>query len=191
MLVPILFILLLYSNNGIILYYGFSGIKSFLKKDYNNMSVPIIEHYNILIIWFIIFVIFTIITIIYLKYLVKNNKFESIQNFVKIVKFSIIPFWIINIIAYFGVIQFFFILMWGMAILIIPIIVIISYLVLLSTSIYSIFYIIILKNSNKLTKTQFIIHVLLQLCFIFDIIDLIYLLNLSKRKNIEIRANST
>jgi hypothetical protein len=186
--VPIMFILLLYINNGIIFYYGFSGLKGFLKNDYNNMAVPMVEHYNIFIIWFVVFLIYTIINIIYLKHNINKNQFDKIYKYTKIVKLSIIPFWIINIVAYFGVMQFFVLLMWGMAVLIVPIIVFISYLVLVSTSIYSISYIIVLKRNNKLTKKQFIINILFQLCFILDIIGLIYLLKLIK-KNDEIRTN--
>jgi len=190
MVMIVIFLIFLYINNGIIFYYGFSGLKGFLKNDYNGMSVPIIEHYYLLVIWFVCFIIFLIINILFLKKLVKKNELEKIFNYTKIIKYSAIPFWVINFISYFGVMQFFVLIMWGMAILIIPIILFLSYLILLATSIYSINYIILAEKNKMITKTQCIINIILQLCFILDIINVLYLeINKKKKKNNEVRPN--
>ena len=126
-------------------------------------------------IWFLIFIILSIKNINNCKNYLKNNEKKLLKTLSENIKLKSIPFWIINFIillffsigALFGTRGFFIIFL--------PIPIIFTYLILLGTSIFSISYIRLLYKNNEIKKYQMIIHIILQLCFIWDIIDIIYL----------------
>jgi hypothetical protein len=64
----------------------------------------------------------------------------------------------------------------GFGFLIVPIFIFLSYTVLMLTSIFSILYLINLRKNKIILNKQFIVHLILQLCFVIDIIDIIYII---------------
>lgn len=63
------------------------------------------------------------------------------------------------------------------------------YISLLSTSVYSILFVLFLYNKKKITLFETVVHIILQLIFILDIVDSLYLA--SKYKNITIEKERT
>lgn len=63
------------------------------------------------------------------------------------------------------------------------------YISLLSTSVYSILFVLFLYNKKKITLFETVVHIILQLIFVLDIIDSLYLA--SKYKNITIEKERT
>ncbi len=58
------------------------------------------------------------------------------------------------------------------------------YISLMSTSVYSILFVLFLYNKKKITLFETVVHIILQLIFVLDIVDSLYLA--SKYKNITI-----
>jgi hypothetical protein len=180
MIFPMSLVILLYLNNVMMIYYSFPMLKAFITNSINNsmkppIDFPIINNFILLIIWSIIFLLFVICNIIYLQRNVRNNNLEIIKKYCKLVKYSLIPFWIINFIAYLGLFLSFSFIMMGWVFLFIPIPIFFNYIILLSTSSYSISYLLLLKKHNIINKNNFIINMILQLCFVLDVIGIIYL----------------
>lgn len=63
------------------------------------------------------------------------------------------------------------------------------YISLMSTSVYSILFVLFLYNKKKITLFETVVHIILQLIFVLDIIDSLYLA--SKYKNITIEKERT
>lgn len=63
------------------------------------------------------------------------------------------------------------------------------YISLISTSVYSILFVLFLYNKKKITLFETVVHIILQLIFVLDIIDSLYLA--SKYKNITIEKERT
>lgn len=101
----------------------------------------------------------------------KVNKFPTIAAY----KLGLIPFFIINFVLWLifagATANPFLFLLW----IIIPVGIIYTYMVLLGTSCYSISQIVILCKKGILTKKQSIFHIILQLFFLADIFDCLYL----------------
>ena len=180
---PIILLVLLYSHNIILFYYSIPMLVAFLTRTLNEGTIdfPLLHYYWIYIVWAVLFIIYFICNIIFLNINVKNKNVEKIKNYCKIIKYYSIPFWIMNIISYIGLIIAFFFIMFGWVIIFIPIPIFISYIILLATSSYSISYLIIMKRNGSITKKQFIKNIILQLCFIFDIIGIIILFKKEKK----------
>ena len=64
-----------------------------------------------------------------------------------------------------------------------------SYISLMSTSVYSILFVLFLYNKKKITLFETVVHIILQLIFVLDIVDSLYLA--SKYKNITIEKERT
>jgi hypothetical protein len=129
-----------------------------------------------------IFFVLLIINSIHALYLLLRKKISAAGRYFKILKLSSILFWIINFIttaSVFGVMVF---ATRGIGIILSPIPVMVSYLMLLATSLYSIVYLRLLYKNGALDKREFKIHLILQLIFTLDIIDTIYLI-VKKRLN--------
>ncbi|MCL2805912.1 MAG: hypothetical protein FWD26_08245 [Treponema sp.] len=131
------------------------------------------------VLWLIIFIIFNICNIIYLLNKIKNNNIEIIKKCCIIIKISIIPFWLINIILHFSL-YLIFINNYNLEIFIIPMPIIISYIILLSTSSYSIIYLVFMKKNGFLNKNKFILNIILQLLFFIDIIGILKIIKENK-----------
>ena len=164
-------------------YYGF------MKTENNKIFLLVIGIFsNILFILVIILGIWFIISSIRLYK--ENNKVELRKN-ARILKFSLLPYWILNlfylvILLYVaGFFNYFFQDVhgkgMGIGILVIMILVpniIFAYIILGISSCASIAYIKMLKNENKIQNIG--IHIFLQLCFILDTIGIIILENIIK-----------
>jgi len=132
------------------------------------------------LLWLIIFIIIIIKNILFVIKLYKqNNAVELLKN-TKYIKLSLIPFWVINFIVTLLIMIILIMGTRGFGIILIPIPVCFAYFILLVTSSFSIAY-ILLQNKNKKIK-NYIIHIILQLCFVLDIIDTIYILNNNKEE---------
>ena len=117
----------------------------------------------------IIIIVNIIIAIMY--YREKNS--ENANKNMKKIKLYLIPYWVINFVlgiattlttAFMGGIFF------GLAFLVT------SYLFLVTTSCYSLAYLGILLKNKQISIVHFFFHMILQLCFVMDIIDTVYLL---------------
>jgi hypothetical protein len=174
----------------------------FLKPENNKIILLVIGIFsNILFILIIILGIWYIISSIKLY---KGNNNTELRKNTRILKFSLLPYWILNffclvILLYIaGFFNYLFQDVYGkgmgigilISMIIIPNI-IFAYIILGISSCASIAYIKMLKNENKIQKKG--IHILLQLCFILDIVDILILEKIIKNENkiSEVRHNRT
>ena len=135
----------------------------------------------IFLIWLMIFICFSVLNILYTKKLYKQNKLFELRKNVKYIKLYLIPYWIINFAVSVFVLLLIMAATKGLGIILFPVFIFFAYILLLITSSVSITYIVLL-NKNKHLK-HYYVHIILQLCFVLDIIGAIYLL---KKINIEI-----
>jgi hypothetical protein len=102
----------------------------------------------------------------------KSNPLRAVMGF----KIGLIPFYVVNfVLLLLATLLFLNPLMFFMGIFIAIIGVIVTYLTLLATSSYEIVQIITLGRKNVLTKKQCAAHIVLQLIFIADVADSIFL----------------
>ena len=107
-----------------------------------------------------------------------------------LIKLASIPFFIFNFIFFVVVLFVFVVASRGLGIILVPIPIIITYLILLVTSTYSILFIIILKRFKIISNKSAIINIIIQLIFVLDMIGVLFLLkNYSKKYCIEIKNN--
>jgi hypothetical protein len=145
-------------------------------NNFKNQS-NIHEHLStVFIIWFVLYCIISIINIVSIIINYKENDTELLFKKMKRVKIGLIPYWIINFICYVPISVVLLLAGHGFGFIIVPIFIFASYMVLCLTSLFSILYLLKLKKNNKISKKQFIIHTLLQLIFVVDIIDTIYII---------------
>lgn len=118
--------------------------------------------------------------------LFRNSDDVSLRQNMKTLKFGLIPYFFINFILYLFIFLILFAASRGIIIFspiplffIIPII--FTYLAVLFTSFYGIGYVLILGKENRIKSNGLVIHVLLQLCFVLDVISTVILL--AKYKN--------
>ncbi|MFL0248586.1 DUF6652 family protein [Candidatus Clostridium stratigraminis] len=122
--------------------------------------------------------------------LFKNNDYNSMRKSMKSLKFGVIPYFIINFIIYLLVFLLFFAASRGIILVTpIPLLFLIpiffTYLAVIFTSIYGIGFSLILYKEKRLRIGKLILHVVLQLCFVLDVLDTIILL--AKNKVVGIR----
>jgi hypothetical protein len=128
-----------------------------------------------LILYFIFFILF-IGNLIYSISLYKKQNKEKLKIYFKRTKLFLIPFWIINFIVLAIVLAILVFGTRGIGIIIVPIPIFMSYVILISTSVFGIFYLVLLKKNNEITKDEYIVNILLQFLFVFDIVSLLYLM---------------
>ena len=133
--------------------------------------------------WFIAYFVLSVINIISIALDYRNNNLEHIFQKMKRIKINLIPFWIINFICYLPMSAILLVAGHGFGFIIVPVFVFLSYTVLIVTSIFSILYLLKLRQNNILSKKQFIMHTILQLIFVTDIIDTIYIIKKWGRPN--------
>lgn len=117
----------------------------------------------------------------------KNNEYNSLRKYMKVLKFGTVPYFIINFIVYALIFLIFFAASRGIIIftpipLIFIVIIFITYLTVIFTSSYGIGFLAIIKKEKRIKAGNFIIHILLQLCFVLDVIDTMILLIKYKRE---------
>jgi hypothetical protein len=106
-----------------------------------------------------------------------RNEMRRIMLFIKLLS---VPCFVVNFLiwALYGIVPMGFV-MW----IFLPLVIFITYSVLLVTSSFSVSTIILYGKSKKLSKVEIIVHIWLQLIFVIDVIDAIYLfIVLNKRE---------
>ena len=126
-------------------------------------------------------VIFAVKNIINTYRLYKNREYNSMRKHMKVLKLGTIPYFILNFIIYLLLFLLFYAASRGLIIFTpIPLLFVVpiffTYLAVLFTSCYGIGFIAIINKEKNSSKGKLIIHVLLQLCFILDVISTIILL---------------
>lgn len=117
--------------------------------------------------------------------LFKNNDYNSMRKNMKALKFGAIPYFIINFIIYLLLFLLFFAASRGIILVTpIPLLflipVLFAYLTVIFTSTYGIGFSLILYKEKRLRTRKLILHIILQLCFVLDIIDTVILLAKNK-----------
>jgi len=139
-------LLLLYLYN--VIFIGF--IVYFALNFKNNTFIGFVVVGITLAIWFIVYIVIAIKNIFYNKYLLKNNDNDTLKKNAELVKFGAIPFWIINFIIL-ALITFAAVMgTRGILIFFVPIPILVSYIIFLGTSIFSISYIRLLYKEKLL-----------------------------------------
>ncbi|NLJ88534.1 MAG: hypothetical protein GX327_07130 [Epulopiscium sp.] len=120
--------------------------------------------------------------------LYRRGDLATLRQYMKVAKRGLIPFFIINFIYCAFLNMILFVASRGIFIIgPIPIMIIImvsfTYLAVLFSSSYSIAFIIQLKKKDKLSQGVAFLNICLQLIFVLDIIELIYLLRRFRKEN--------
>lgn len=130
-------------------------------------------------------IIFAVInTVKSLDYL-KNNDYNSMRKNMKVLKFGVIPYFVINFIIYLLLFVLFFAASRGFILftplpLLFLIPVFFAYLTVIFTATYGIGFSLILYNEKRISAGKLIVHIMLQLCFVLDVIDTVFLLAKNK-----------
>ena len=147
--------------------HGFTNLIEILFTDLFYTGLQYIGQ-QLFAIWLVLFISFIICNVIYLKKIIKNDKLEKARIYSLIIKFSLIPFWIIN----FSIsVYMIFSIPFVVGLIFLPMQIIQSflflsvgcYIILLVTSSYSISYLILMKKNNIINKRLFIIFIITQL----------------------------
>jgi hypothetical protein len=122
--------------------------------------------------------------------LFKNNDYNSMRKSMKTLKFGAIPYFAINFIIYFLLSLLFFaasrgIILFSPIPLLFVIPVFFAYLTVISTATYGLGFSLILYKEKRLRTGILVLHMILQLCFVLDVIDTVILL--TKNKVVKIR----
>jgi hypothetical protein len=131
--------------------------------------------------------IFAIKNVINTCRLYKSGDYNSLRKHMKMLKLGTIPYFILNFILYFLLFLLFFAASRGLIIFTpIPLLLLLpiffTYLTVLFTSCYGIGFIAIINKENNTKSGNLIVHVLLQLCFVLDVVSTIILLTKYKVK---------
>lgn len=131
-----------------------------------------------LIIFFVLSLILIGINLVQAIKMQKDDKGIGQEKVFKLMigfKFGCIPFFVIHfflwLLFFVGTLNPFLLFLW----VLIPLGIFYAYITLLCTSAYSISKILWLTRKGRLTKKRCIIHIILQLIFIIDVFDSIYL----------------
>lgn len=176
------FIGCLYLNNLILLTIIGFIIYSIINK-INDYSIFYKIITPVFIIWTICFLILAILNLIFSLKLFYKKDLNLLNKAIKLLKLSTIPFFVLNFIFLGSITIGFVSISHGFGIFFIPVPFIITYCVLITTSFYSVLYILLLWKMEKLNNTEFLIILFLQFFFILDIIGIIYLLRKIKLFN--------
>ena len=139
---------------------------------------------NTVLIWSLWTVIFLVIIILNIIDLIKNffiNDMETIKKHTYKLKLFLIPYWVLNVIvsgAYWGILIG---ASHGFGMFLIPVPFISAFSIFAVTSIYSILYLLLYWNNQKIKNGEFLIYLFSQFCFVLDIIGILVL----KRKEIK------
>lgn len=145
-----------------------------LVEDYPELFLCI---YLALLVFMVFLVIMNIVYSIKLHKLafhntIKGNSLKTIMIF----KIGFIPFFLINFLFWLCLIGILLNPMMGfIGVFLIPMALISTYTTMLITSVYGISLISVMGRKNMLTWGQCVIHIIFQLIFIVDVVDLIFL----------------
>ncbi|OPX45967.1 hypothetical protein CLHUN_04420 [Ruminiclostridium hungatei] len=118
--------------------------------------------------------------------LFQKQEYGILRHNMKILKFSSIPYLFINFIIYYLLFIIFFVASRGTATVTpIPLffmfVIFFTYLGVIFTSAYGIGLLALLLKEKKLKAGCFLFHLLLQLCFVLDVVDTLVLMKKFKR----------
>ena len=120
--------------------------------------------------------------------LAKSGDGDSLMSFMKTAKFGSIPMYVIVFIINF--VMTLVMLLTPMGFLMIPFTlgpaVLFTYLNVIFTSAFSICFLKDKKNKGEISAAFMVVNILLQLCFVLDVIDTIYLCVKFRKKKIEV-----
>lgn len=113
--------------------------------------------------------------------LYRNNESAYLRKFMKVLKLGAIPYFMLNFILYLLLFMLFFaasrgIIMFSPIPLMFLIPVFFTYLSVLFTSLYGMGFAFAMQKEQKMKTGKLIIHILLQLCFVLDVLDTLILL---------------
>ncbi len=113
--------------------------------------------------------------------LYRKKEYTVVRKRMKVLKLGSIPFFIINFLVYFLLFILFVaasrgILLFTPIPLFFTVFIFFTYLIVIFTSSYGIGFLAIVKREKKINTGSFVIHILLQLCFVLDVFDTIILL---------------
>lgn len=168
----------LYVNLFLIVFFWICLFWGLMKDDTGWEQLTIIIF---LVISGIINIVFAIINIINAIKLFKNKEFDFLRKYMKKIKLRAIPYFILNFIFFFLLFMLFAAATRGIMLatpfpLLFLIPVFFTYLSVIFTSSYGIGYVAFLYKEGKIKTSKLIIHIILQLCFVLDVLDTIILL---------------
>lgn len=168
----------LYVNLFLIVFFWICLFSGLLKDDLGWKQI-------ILIIFMVISgafnIMFAIINFVNTYKLYKRNEFDYLRKYMKAIKLGAIPYFILNFIFFVLLFLLFAAATRGiMLVTPMPLLFLLpiffTYLSVIFTSSYGIGYTAILYKEQKLKSGKLVIHILLQLCFVMDVLDTIVLL---------------
>lgn len=118
---------------------------------------------------YILLIIFTIQNFLKSIKLFASNDISLLIKSTRKIKFQSIPFFLLNFVILYIISFILFIATRGLGIIIIPLFIAYTYIIFLSTSIYSFSLIFLLKIRYNLSIGWLLLHLFMQLSFVFDI----------------------
>lgn len=115
-----------------------------------------------------------------------NYRRNSMINRMLFFKLSVIPFFIFNFMLWTGVFGTLMLFPGGIFVLaLVPIIIFLTFTVLLVTSSSTISVLVYCYRAKQIDISKLIVHIVLQLIFVVDVIDSIYLYKILRKKQID------
>ncbi len=149
---------------------------------------------TIVLIWYVLMVVtigvIIIMGVCHLKLaysLYKKDESKQLRRGMLYMKVGTIPFFLLNFVYFAFVTVFPLILPMGFIFLAPEILVMIfagtmTYIIMLCTSVYGMGYLALLKKEEKISLTRLVVNLILQVIFVLDILDTIYLLIKYRKK---------
>lgn len=130
-------------------------------------------------------IVFAVINAINSFILLKNRDYNSMRKNMKALKFGVIPYFVINFVIYALLLLLLFAASRGLIMftpipLLFSIPVFFAYLTVIFTSSYGIGFSLILYKDKRIKTGKLVLHILLQLCFVLDVLDTIILIAKNK-----------
>jgi hypothetical protein len=177
----------LYLNNIYFVIIGYLIATNLNSSNFKNTNV-----FNGLFIAFIciiiLFIVFGMINIIYSIKCGLKREYKKLEKYMKILKLSSIPYFIINFICIGLFVVVLLAASRGFGIVYLPIPFILTWFVVVVTSSYGIVELIVLFGKKDISIKNFILYIILQLCFVIDIISTFWILK--QIKNSEVQQNN-
>jgi hypothetical protein len=118
--------------------------------------------------------------------IINKNSLNSMINRMLFLKLSVIPFFILNFMLWTGLFGTLILFPGGIFLLALaPIIVLLTFTVLLVTSSSTISVLVYCYRAKQIDISKLIVHIVLQLIFVVDVIDSIYLYKILRKKHID------
>lgn len=156
---------------------GFSPLKKILGEEI--FSVLSKKSIDLHIFWISVGLVIFFMIINFLSGLsdFKENDFKVIYKKMSIIKFALVPGFILNFISY-SVLIFGWTIVTGVLGIIVAMFCLpFTYLILSFSSFFSLLYLTTLQERKLISEKKFIFHTILQYCYLWDILDSLLILN--------------